>query len=243
VTFFESGQPLTVSRTTGPRVPVPGSGAALAAPYYGRIGLPDSDARAGILDLFSVSVVVSNDPPDWLDHRYVRIGALPVGIAYANPAALPRAYRVSAAALEPEGLQAALAQLALPAVAARRSVLLDRLPADLALPVERAAEGSVEIRDETSERIALHTRGAEPGVVVLTDAWFPGWLAEVDGVEARVLRANVAFRGVAVPAGDHEILLRYSPRSLRNGAVLAALAALACASALRISRGRSTPAP
>jgi hypothetical protein len=243
LTFFESGQPRTVSRTTGPRVPAAGSGDALSAPYYGRIGLPDTPLRAGILDLLSVSVVVSSDPPAWLDSRYTRVGELPAGVAFTNPGALPRAYRVSAASLEPEGLQAALAKLIEPAFTAGRHVLLDALPPERPAPLERPAEGSVAIEVETPERIALRTRGAEPGIVVLTDAWFPGWVARVDGAEARVLRANLAFRAVAVPAGDHEIELRYRPHSLRSGALLAALAAFGCAVALRVSRGRSTPAP
>jgi len=105
------------------------------------------------------------------------------------------------------------------------------------VPVELAASGSasarepdgaVELTADEPERIALRTRGEMPGVVVFTDAWFPGWEARLDGVEAPLLRANLAFRAVAVPAGAHEIELRYRPRSLRIGFTIAALALLVC---------------
>ncbi|HEX5066844.1 MAG TPA: YfhO family protein, partial [Myxococcota bacterium] len=91
--------------------------------------------------------------------------------------------------------------------------------------------------------ISLHTRGERPAAIVLADAWFPGWEARVDGVQAPLLRANLAFRAVAVPAGEHEIELRYRPRSLARGTALAALALAALAAlavASRISRGRSS---
>ena len=59
-----------------------------------------------------------------------------------------------------------------------------------------------------------------PGFVVLVDTWDPGWQATVDGQETEVLRANLAFRAVAVPAGDHRIEMRYRPRSVLVGAGL-----------------------
>ena len=82
---------------------------------------------------------------------------------------------------------------------------------------------------------------------MLGDAWFPGWEVRVDGAEADGLRANVAFRAVAVPPGEHEVEWRYRPRSLRRGLALAALALAYVAAALaaerRLNRARPSPAP
>ena len=246
LTFFESGKPLTVSRTTGPRVPPEGDPDSLAAPYYGRIGLPDTDARSAILDLFSVAWVTSPDPPTWLASRDAAF-ELAGAPAFANRAALPRARWVPTAEPEPRGLQATTARLVAPDFDVRRAVLLDPLPAALAPPdaFHSDASGRVEITHDAHERIRLTSAAATPGVVVLSDAWFPGWEARVDGVATPVLRANLAFRAVAVPAGEHEIELRYRPHSLRLGAALAAIGALACALGLawaRLSRARSSPA-
>jgi hypothetical protein len=227
-------------------------------PYYGRIGLPETPERAAILDLFSVSRVLSEDPPAWLATRYARIdrpqgaapdpGALGLGIqVHANPGALPRAWRVASARQEPRGLESAVATLVAPDFDPRRSALLDRVPAELAGAPASGPTGDVEIALDAPERSVLRTRGERPGVVVQGDAWFPGWQVRVDGAEAEALRANVAFRGVAVPAGAHEIEWLYRPRSLRLGMLLAALGALAGLAALvaelRINRARPTPAP
>ncbi len=61
--------------------------------------------------------------------------------------------------------------------------------------------------------------------VMTSDAWYPGWEAHVDGARADVERADVALRGVRVPAGRHAVALRYRPGSLGLGLGLGALAA------------------
>jgi hypothetical protein len=61
-----------------------------------------------------------------------------------------------------------------------------------------------------------------------------GWRAHVDGVPAPVLRANGKHRAVAVPAGRHEVVLRYAPPGLVAGAALS-LASLLVATLLFVS--------
>ena len=51
------------------------------------------------------------------------------------------------------------------------------------------------------ERIIVETDAARPGILVLTDTFYPGWRVTVDGASADLLRANYLFRGVYVPAG------------------------------------------
>jgi uncharacterized membrane protein YfhO len=63
-------------------------------------------------------------------------------------------------------------------------------------------------------------------MVILTDTWFPGWRATVDGRPARIEKAYGAFRGVVVEAGDHTIEMRYRPWSVFIGASMTALASL-----------------
>ena len=79
------------------------------------------------------------------------------------------------------------------------------------------------------ERVRLRTEGERPGIVVLTDAFYPGWEAQVDGARAPILRANLGFRAVAVPAGPHEIEMRYRPASFRRSAALALAVLAICA--------------
>jgi len=72
--------------------------------------------------------------------------------------------------------------------------------------------------------------------LVLTDTWFPGWRARVNGVDQAVWRANHAFRAVWLPPGVHEIELRYRPLSFQVGLGLSVLAACVAAGFCLASR-------
>jgi len=81
-----------------------------------------------------------------------------------------------------------------------------------------------------------------PGVLVLADTWYPGWRATVDGADAPILRANHAFRGVALGKGAHEVRFIFRPASFMFGAWLSVLAAAGTACVLpRALRRRAAP--
>jgi hypothetical protein len=63
----------------------------------------------------------------------------------------------------------------------------------------------------TPTRIEISVRAAAPGVLVLPEAYFPGWRATVDGKPAILYRANVMFRAVRVPAGHSTVVIEYAP--------------------------------
>ena len=76
-------------------------------------------------------------------------------------------------------------------------------------------------------------------VVVLVDSFDPGWRAWVDGEPAPILRANVAFRAVPVPPGEHRVEMLYRPRALSLGIAVSALTAvIALAAVAALARGR-----
>jgi uncharacterized membrane protein YfhO len=78
----------------------------------------------------------------------------------------------------------------------------------------------------TSNGIIISVALDQPGWVVLADTHYPGWMVTVDGQPAPLLRANYAFRAVAVPAGKHTIVFDYHPRSFAVGSWLTGLALL-----------------
>jgi Bacterial membrane protein YfhO len=73
----------------------------------------------------------------------------------------------------------------------------------------------------------VRTNGA--AVLVLSDQYFPGWTATVDGEATEIRPANLTMRAVAVPAGEHEVVFSYEPAGWRFGLVLTALGALVLA--------------
>jgi len=78
------------------------------------------------------------------------------------------------------------------------------------------------------ERLVFRrTAGGGPGYLMVPDAWMTGWTAAIDGQPTAVQRADVLFKAVWVPADAREVVLSYAPSSVRNGAIVSALALVA----------------
>jgi hypothetical protein len=94
------------------------------------------------------------------------------------------------------------------------------LRADLVAAVDRprgeAGTARVEIARYGRNSVNLTVETDRPGVVVLHDLYYPGWEVRVDGVQRPILRTNLLFRGVEVPAGRHQVEFRFRPLSLDN---------------------------
>jgi Bacterial membrane protein YfhO len=161
-------------------------------------------------------------------------------LIYENQAAFPKAFAV------PEAVQAdssygALDVMAHGAFQPRRQIVLEPQDAEdqqvspPAAPSSPAADdrlgqpyGDVQVVDYRNERVDVRAATDGGGYLVLTDAYYPGWKAYVDGKETRVLRADYLFRAVAVPPGEHLVEFRYQPQSFQIGRAIS-LAALAIA--------------
>jgi hypothetical protein len=95
-------------------------------------------------------------------------------------------------------------------------------------------------------RIELATSNPNEGFLVLSEIYYQGWEARVDGNPARIYRTNHTLRGIRVPAGDHKVEFVYRPRSLRDGAMGAALGLILLALAypmMRVLFGGETRSP
>ncbi|MBO0798807.1 MAG: YfhO family protein, partial [Blastocatellia bacterium] len=88
-----------------------------------------------------------------------------------------------------------------------------KLPA-IGDPVDARAE----VMRYEPNRIELNTRNDQPGFLVLSELYYRGWGARIDGKKASVELVNNALRGIAVPAGEHRVEFRYLAQSMYNGA-------------------------
>jgi membrane protein YfhO len=203
-------------------------------------------------EALSPVAVLASPVVDLLGVRYVMLppGAAPIWphltLAYegrdarvfVNEHALPRAFLVFRArcAHDDEALWAIRGRR----VDARTEVVL----ADCATPPAAGpggGVGAVDVRAYQPARVRLVTDSEAPALLVLTDTWYPGWRARVDGRPATLWRADYAFRAVAVPAGRHAVELRFAPRSVVAGAALSALAAALAVALLAGGRRRAAP--
>ncbi len=78
---------------------------------------------------------------------------------------------------------------------------------------------------------AFRIEASTDALLVISQIFYPGWTATVDGQEVPVEDVNYALSGILVPAGGHDVRLKFEPRSFRAGLAvtilsLAALAAL-----------------
>jgi hypothetical protein len=94
-------------------------------------------------------------------------------------------------------------------------------------------EGACRIDGWSPNFVRLAVHASQPGHLVLVDTFAPGWQAQVDGRAVPIQRANVAFRSVVVPAGEHTVTMSYRPAALGWGIAvsLATLVGLAGAAA------------
>ena len=77
-----------------------------------------------------------------------------------------------------------------------------------------------------------------PGLLVLDDAYAPGWEATVDGHSVPVSRVDYVLRGVPVPAGTHTVTLHYAPLSWRIGWLVSLVSLVAIVAAMIVGRRR-----
>lgn len=105
------------------------------------------------------------------------------------------------------------------------------------------APGSVRFERRGARDLALEAELEQPALVVLSQAFDPGWRAELAGVSMPLERVDHALSGLWLPAGRSEVRLRYAPQSVTRGLWISAATLLALAAmALRgRSGGRSAP--
>ena len=92
------------------------------------------------------------------------------------------------------------------------------------------SDGRAAITRETSRELVIETTTAADGFLLLADMFYPGWHAQVDGVDTPIYRANVSLRGIALPKGPHTVRFTYTPASFFRGLwiSLIALGAILC---------------
>jgi hypothetical protein len=131
---------------------------------------------------------------------------------------LPRAYVVHQAQVS-RG-QEALELLADPEFDPLATVVLEEEPG-LALGDGRVSgDASVSIVEYQPTRIVLDVETEADGILVLSELYYPGWRAFVDGSEVRIHRVDYALRGVELESGARRVEFVYDPTSVKVGFLL-----------------------
>jgi hypothetical protein len=158
---------------------------------------------------------------------------------YLNPAALPRALFVTCRQVVADHEEAWQA-IHDPAFDPAHTVVLEQEQLQGTLgPTDCASSAGVaQISFATygANAIEIEVRSPVEGWLVLSDVYYPGWHASVDGARTPVLRADYTFRAIRVPSGDHAVQLTFAPWTWHVGLALSLTTwlGLATGAALRI---------
>lgn len=85
---------------------------------------------------------------------------------------------------------------------------------------------SAQIKKYTANEIAIETSSPNISALILTDTYYPGWKAYVDGSETSIKETSSSFRAVDLTPGKHDVIFRYRPRSFSGGLFISLLSLL-----------------
>lgn len=134
-----------------------------------------------------------------------------------NTNSLPRAFLVGNFILERDGHEI-LEKMVDKKFDPSRTIILEEILQ--VLPVIQDFEHQVMLLnfDVNSEKWSVQT--SEEAMLFVSNAYFPGWKAFVDGQETKIYRANYTFRAVHVTKGNHIVRFSYEPLSFKIGALI-----------------------
>ena len=100
----------------------------------------------------------------------------------------------------------------------RKRIILDKDVQIQRLKVSLADQAK--ITDYSSNQVTISSKTDNPSILMLTDAYYPGWEARVDGIKTKIYQADGIFRAIILPSGSHKIIFNYKPLSFKLGLTL-----------------------
>ena len=171
--------------------------------------------RSLLADMLGLRYIASPVPIERIDKRLkpgdlIQIARTKDAYVYENPRALPRVMFISHWMLA--DFDALMRWGAWPKFDPTKTLLLENEPpSTVDDPVDNEAAGVATISHFENTIVDVDTSASKNGFVLLNSAWHPWWRATVDGKSTDILKANVLFRAVQVPAGRHRIRFEFEP--------------------------------
>jgi hypothetical protein len=205
---------------------------------------------------FTVSMLLQTSELNWWQERLIRMYGINYEVSreptrprqvelfrgssgirvWRNPDAFPRAWTVHEVRTAPDETAAA---------GMTRDGEFDLRAAAVAVsaipPLERCGApdrvAKIEVRPS---RVLVELEMECRGMLIVSDNWYPGWRAEVDGKAVPIWRVNSALRGVVVEQGRHKVAMTYRPWTVYLG-LACALAGLLGAVLLQLRAEEDGP--
>ena len=151
------------------------------------------------------------------NYRLIHSGDVKI---YENLDVMPRAFLLSSWTWQPD-LEAALSVMQQPDFVPQETAVLLGSGDDRTGSID--SEAVAIITRYEPEHVVIETTSSQARLLVLSDAYYPGWQVRVDGAPAELLQADGLFRGVLLPEGVHEVAFTFAPKSYRLGLLMTAV--------------------
>jgi hypothetical protein len=147
---------------------------------------------------------------------------------YENPNALPRAWLVGDWVSASSPLTALNYMHERSDFDPRKTAVIELpSPAPTLPPPAAIPDGSLaKVSYYSPSRVELDTSCDTASLLILADAYYPGWTATIDGTPAPIIPACCALRAVPLPSGPHKVAFHYLPRTFLLGAATSLASAL-----------------
>lgn len=189
------------------------------------------------LALASVRYIVTQEEQVQQNPGYELVAAFDNQVKlFENANALPQAYVVHQAAVSRSPEQTGKA-LAASDFDFHKSVIVEGTTAvALDKPISAGVVDDARLNRLSANEVEVVATTSQPGYLVLTDAFYPGWQATINGAPAEISRANYMFRAVRLEPGTSLVNFKYQPLSFLLGLCAASAVLLAAVAHLLWSR-------
>jgi hypothetical protein len=151
---------------------------------------------------------------------------------YDNPRACPRAWMVDAVIEDtPDNIRRYVRESTFDPL--RVAYVSSAMPTGVNVTPSGSVEEPMDVPPEPAtisyayyqaDEVQVEVQSARTGLVVLSEVYYPGWTATINGSPAPIYEVNSILRGVVVSPGSNHVVMQYRPRSVRIGALLTAFA-------------------
>lgn len=193
---------------------------------FGRLLYPKQPLADPLMQALNIKHVVTNqteEPLALVDGLQLVHESANARI-YLNEGYFPRAYAVPSAQIVANETEALLVLQARPHTLNQVVILeLEGQPPPPTTSGQGLAGGEVQIEAYGLNEVRLTAVMPAAGFVVLSDTYYPGWQATLNGQPTPIYRANSIVRAVFVPAGEHELIFTFWPSDFVIGAIAATI--------------------
>jgi hypothetical protein len=186
---------------------------------------------------------LSHDISDLDPARWQSVAEFDGVVVLANKRALPRVWLThEAKAVDDESALHTIQGLGPEPFEPEKTALLevDQRELPKLTGVHENSGDSARVVKYEPNQIVIETDSGTNSVLVVSEAFYPGWKATVNNEPATILLADYLLRAISLPAGKHQVVMYYTAPAVVSGAIISSATAVLLALMFIFSRRRRT---